>query len=169
MCCPAPSVAGGDGLHAGQGKLLIQFGQQVELRALRVAVDVIGATLPGVPTLRSLNLCTETVDGIRNHSWSRPAPMTPEGEVVSWADRIAYVCHDFEDAVASGVVAEDMLPSLVRMDTVPKTLNHSLFHESFAKLDRATSSWKIRQIWLFEGLDESLETWPRWGMMRNGE
>ena len=31
-------------------------------------------------------------------------PATPEGEVVSWADRIAYVCHDFEDAVAAGIV-----------------------------------------------------------------
>ncbi|MEI2698301.1 MAG: HD domain-containing protein [Microthrixaceae bacterium] len=48
--------------------------------------------------LEPLNLCVETLDGIRNHSWSRPAPTTPEGEVVSWADRIAYVCHDFEDA-----------------------------------------------------------------------
>ena len=60
--------------------------------------------------LHSLNLCAETLDGIRNHSWSRPAPGTPEGEVVSWADRIAYVCHDFEDAVASGVVGADHLP-----------------------------------------------------------
>ena len=65
-------------------------------------------------TLTSLNLCRETLDGIRNHSWSRPAPMTPEGEVVSWADRIAYVCHDFEDAVAAGIVTAAMLPGLVR-------------------------------------------------------
>ena len=43
-----------------------------------------------------------------------PAPGTPEGEVVSWADRIAYVCHDFEDAVATGVVTPEMLPALVR-------------------------------------------------------
>jgi dGTPase len=64
--------------------------------------------------LAPLNLCTETLDGIRNHSWSRPAPATPEGEVVSWADRIAYVCHDFEDAVAAGVVTTDMLPAVVR-------------------------------------------------------
>ena len=55
-------------------------------------------------SLAPLNLCRETLDGIRNHSWSRPAPSTPEGEVVSWADRIAYVCHDFEDAVKSGIV-----------------------------------------------------------------
>jgi dGTPase len=64
--------------------------------------------------LVSLNLCTQTLDGIRNHSWSRPAPSTPEGEVVSWADRIAYVCHDFEDAVAAGVVTPQQLPDLVR-------------------------------------------------------
>ena len=63
--------------------------------------------------LAPLNLCAETLDGVRNHSWSRPAPATPEGEVVSWADRIAYVCHDFEDAVAAGVVSGEMLPALV--------------------------------------------------------
>jgi dGTPase len=65
-------------------------------------------------SLAPLNLCVETLDGIRNHSWSRPAPMTPEGEVVSWADRIAYVCHDFEDAVSAGIVDLDSLPALVR-------------------------------------------------------
>ena len=64
-------------------------------------------------TLVPLNLCVETLDGIRNHSWSRPAPMTPEGEVVSWADRIAYVCHDFEDAVAAGIVSPQQLPEIV--------------------------------------------------------
>ncbi len=65
-------------------------------------------------SLASLNLCAETLDGIRNHSWSRPAPATPEGEVVSWADRIAYVCHDFEDAVRSGIVTPAALPAVVR-------------------------------------------------------
>lgn len=64
--------------------------------------------------LAPLNLCAETLDGIRNHSWSRPAPATPEGEVVSWADRIAYVCHDFEDAVSAGIVTPAMLPDEVR-------------------------------------------------------
>ena len=61
-----------------------------------------------------LNLCAETLDGIRNHSWSRPAPLTPEGAVVSWADRIAYSCHDLEDAVQAGIVTYDLLPPLVR-------------------------------------------------------
>jgi dGTPase len=65
-------------------------------------------------SLAPLNLCAETVDGVANHSWSRPAPSTPEGEVVSWADRIAYVCHDWEDAVLAGIVAPHQLPLEVR-------------------------------------------------------
>ena len=73
-------------------------------------------TRPGEPMshLAPLNLCAATVDGIANHSWSRPAPATPEGEVVSWADRVAYVCHDWEDAVLAGIVAPHQLPSDVR-------------------------------------------------------
>ena len=65
-------------------------------------------------SVADLNLCRETLDGIRNHSWSRPAPATPEGEVVSWADRIAYVCHDWEDAVSAGIVTAAQLPVEVR-------------------------------------------------------
>ncbi|MCJ7671324.1 MAG: HD domain-containing protein [Acidimicrobiia bacterium] len=65
-------------------------------------------------TLAELNLCVETLDGVRNHSWRRPAPATPEGEVVAWADRIAYVCHDFEDAVRAGILEPDDLPPEVR-------------------------------------------------------
>jgi dGTPase len=64
--------------------------------------------------LRPLNLCVETLDAVRNHSWNRPAPMTAEGEVVAWADRIAYVCHDFEDAVRAGIVSSSDLPAAVR-------------------------------------------------------
>jgi dGTPase len=65
-------------------------------------------------TLAPLNLCRETLDGVRNHSWRRPAPATPEGEVVAWADRIAYVCHDFEDAVRAGILEPADLPAEVR-------------------------------------------------------
>jgi dGTPase len=63
--------------------------------------------------LAPLNLCEETLDAVRNHSWNRPAPSTAEGEVVAWADRIAYVCHDFEDAVAAGIVRPHDLPDAV--------------------------------------------------------
>ena len=63
--------------------------------------------------LAPLNLCRETLDGIRNHSWSSPAPATIEGEIASWSDRIAYCAHDFEDAVAAGIVRPDDLPDEV--------------------------------------------------------
>ena len=63
--------------------------------------------------LEPLNLCTETLDAVRNHSWNRPAPATPEGEVVAWADRIAYLCHDFEDAVDAAIVSPGDLPAEV--------------------------------------------------------
>lgn len=67
----------------------------------------------GATVLAPLNLCTETLDGIANHSWSRPAPLTPEGAVVSWADRCAYSAHDLEDAVHTGIVSVDALPEIV--------------------------------------------------------
>lgn len=63
--------------------------------------------------LAELNLCAQTLDGIRNHSWSRPAPSTIEGEIVSWADRIAYCAHDLEDAFHAHVVSPEDLPDLV--------------------------------------------------------
>lgn len=40
--------------------------------------------------------------------------------------------------------------------------------ESFAKYDRASSSWKTPQPSLFADLAESSVTWPRQGTMRNG-
>ncbi|MDO5678025.1 MAG: HD domain-containing protein [Propionibacteriaceae bacterium] len=64
--------------------------------------------------LEPLNLTAETLDGIRNHSWSRPAPATIEGEIVSWADRIAYCAHDLEDAVYAGIVDLSELPAVIR-------------------------------------------------------
>lgn len=40
---------------------------------------------------------------------------------------------------------------------------------SFAKYDRNSRSWRTRQFSLLGGLDEFSETWPNWGLMRNGE
>jgi dGTPase len=93
-------------------------------------------------TLTSLNLCSETLDGIRNHSWSRPAPCTPEGEVVSWADRIAYVCHDFEDAVAAQIVSPDALPAVVR-DLCGERRGHQLGAFITAMIDAAGQTGRV--------------------------
>ena len=65
-------------------------------------------------SLAPLNLCAETRRRHREPQLVAPRPSTPEGEVVSWADRIAYVCHDWEDAVLAGIVAPHQLPPAVR-------------------------------------------------------
>ncbi len=42
------------------------------------------------------------------------------------------------------------------------------WHELLARYDLNTRSWRTVQCSLFEDLGECLETFPRWGMMRNG-
>ena len=40
---------------------------------------------------------------------------------------------------------------------------------SFVKYDQDSCSWKTHQCSLLGDLDEFLETWPQWGLMRDGE
>ena len=70
-------------------------------------------------------------------------PTTPEGEVVSWADRIAYVCHDFEDAVAAGIVTADMLPPLVRDRCGERRSRAARRVHRTAMIDAAASTGRI--------------------------
>lgn len=62
--------------------------------------------------LEPLNLTWETEDGIRAHSWKvDPPPATQEGMLCRFADRIAYLTHDVEDAVRAGVITYNDLPA----------------------------------------------------------
>lgn len=56
-----------------------------------------------------LNLTKEVRDGILNHTKDGRA-MTLEGKVVSYADRIAYINHDIDDAIRAGVLHPEDLP-----------------------------------------------------------
>jgi dGTPase len=57
-----------------------------------------------------LNLSWEVRDGILHHPWSMPSPSTLEAQVVRFADRIAYVNHDVDDAQRAGVLDPEELP-----------------------------------------------------------
>lgn len=58
---------------------------------------------------RGLNLTYEVRDGILNHRGSG-VPFTLEGQIVKICDRIAYVNHDIDDAIRSGVITFEQLP-----------------------------------------------------------
>lgn len=59
---------------------------------------------------RGLNLTYEVRDGILNHRGDG-IPATLEGQVVKICDRIAYVNHDIDDAIRSGIISMDDLPA----------------------------------------------------------
>ena len=61
---------------------------------------------------RGLNLTRETMDGIVNHTGKNP-PRTLEGQIVRTADRIAYLCHDYDDSLRAGLLHEGDLPAVV--------------------------------------------------------
>ncbi|MGL4483905.1 MAG: deoxyguanosinetriphosphate triphosphohydrolase [Anaerovoracaceae bacterium] len=58
---------------------------------------------------RGMNLTKEVRDGILNHTGPE-RPFTLEGQVVKTSDRIAYINHDIDDALRSGVIAKKDLP-----------------------------------------------------------
>ncbi|WP_376691229.1 deoxyguanosinetriphosphate triphosphohydrolase [Wenzhouxiangella sp. EGI_FJ10409] len=82
-------VDGGEWLHSEQG-----------VRIFRV--------------LEPRNLTWEVLDGIRAHTWRvKPPPHTPEGWVCRFADRIAYLNHDLQDALRAGVIQASDIPAEV--------------------------------------------------------
>ena len=88
--------------HAGESALQSFTEFEHNEQSLRV-VDVLEYDFKG------MNLTFEVRDGIKNHK-SSGKPSTLEGYVVSYADRIAYINHDIDDAVRGGVISENDLP-----------------------------------------------------------
>lgn len=56
-----------------------------------------------------LNLTFEVRDGILNHTGNQ-WPITLEGQVVKYSDRIAYINHDIDDAIRANVLQNEALP-----------------------------------------------------------
>ena len=60
-----------------------------------------------------LNLTWEVRDGIVNHTGKNMAS-TLEGVIVKYADRIAYINHDIDDAVRAEILAIEDIPAWIR-------------------------------------------------------
>lgn len=58
---------------------------------------------------QGMNLTYEVRDGILKHT-GKEIPVTPEGQIVRISDRIAYINHDIDDALRSGVITPADLP-----------------------------------------------------------
>ncbi len=83
--------------QAGQGGLTFAHNEQ----SLRVVEKLENGA--------GLNLTYEVRDGILNHRRSM-RPATLEGMAVNYADRIAYLNHDIDDALRAGIITVPDLP-----------------------------------------------------------
>ena len=64
--------------------------------------------------IENLNLSVETIDGIEKHPWRyTEKPSTHEGMICRFADRIAYLSHDVEDALRANVIKISDIPNKI--------------------------------------------------------
>lgn len=92
--------------HSGEAVLneIYPGGFRHNVQSLRV-VDV----LESGSSRKGMNLTFEVRDGILNHT-GKTMPVTAEGQVVKTSDRIAYINHDIDDAIRSGIITAEDLP-----------------------------------------------------------
>ena len=62
---------------------------------------------------QGLNLTEEVRDGILGHTGPH-IPVTLEGQIIRIADRVAYLCHDYDDARRAGMLTAESLPDEVK-------------------------------------------------------
>lgn len=79
---------------------------------------------------KGLNLTYEVRDGIVNHTGDCMAS-TLEGVIVKFADRIAYINHDIDDACRAGILTPD---------DIPAELSQVLGHSHSARINTMVSS-----------------------------
>jgi dGTPase len=107
--------------HAGEyvldGLMRDHGGFDHNRQSLRV-VDLLEERYPG---FRGLNLSQETREGICKHGsdWDHPVPLPPrtphpslEAQIADSADEIAYVNHDLDDGLRSGLLSLDQLDAV---------------------------------------------------------
>ena len=87
---------------------------------------------------RGLNLTWEVRDGIVNHTGSHLAS-TLEGVIIKFADRIAYINHDIDDACRAGILRPEEIPLDLRRtlgETHSQRINTMVLSVILASTDR---------------------------------
>jgi len=117
------------------------------------------AQLSGTPThgtFWSPGKTTDVLSRSRSGMTYRPSTDTHGEAVLTWclADSLVRTSAPQEKAQAS---------------PEPGAACGRIWHASLAKYDPDSSSWKTHQCLLLGDLEPFSGTWPRWGMMRNGE
>ena len=94
--------------HAPFGHL----GEAVLNEIMPDGFDHASQSLRTVEMLEPLNLTYEVRDGIANHNGGK-TQNTLEAKIVHLSDRTAYINHDLDDALRSGILTFDKIPSNV--------------------------------------------------------
>ena len=107
---------------------------------------------------RGLNLTDEVRDGIVNHSGSRRAS-TLEGRIVHVADRIAYLCHDYDDSLRAGLLYPTDLPPEVKyyIGTSHSDMITALVSDVITQSDRPDEEGK-RDIRLTPDIQKAMDS-----------
>jgi len=131
--------------HAGErvlARLMKEYGGFDHNRQSLRIVDLLEDRYP---SWRGLNLSWETREGILKHGchWEHPVPVPEataqpclEGQVADFGDEIAYINHDLDDGLRSGLLSPERLEAVSlwrdgaravrdRLGTVPERILHA--------------------------------------------
>ena len=96
-----------------------------------------------------LSLTDETIDGILNHSSNNAK--TLEGQVVYFSDKIAYMNHDFDDAIRADILTANDLPTEILAELGhTKSQRITSFIDSLVKNSKEKISFDERTQELFD-------------------
>lgn len=132
--------------HAGERALnrVCEGGFQHHLQSIRV-VELLEKHGEG------LNLTKEVRDGIKNHQ-TVGKPATLEGKIVRFADKIAYINHDIDDAIRGHIITEEEIP-----EEYTSVLGHSLTQRLNTLIhDIITNSDGTSDVVMSEGVETAM-------------
>ena len=107
-------------------------------------------------------------------AYCAPDKMTDFSKVSRWGMTFKPLTDNRGEDVLMAYLEAFHVPTLVQPEKGQESMEKppecgEKWHGSFTKYNPDSSSWKTHQCSLLGDLDEFLETWPQWGLMRDGE